>query len=73
MNRLEWLLETVSGATWIDWLDIALLSLVIYRVLVAMQGTRAVQSLLGLTPHLIAWNAPTSLLRISVGPVWAWT
>jgi diadenylate cyclase len=48
VNRLEWLLETVSGATWIDWLDIALLSLVIYRVLVAMQGTRAVQSLLGL-------------------------
>lgn len=48
MRWLEWLLETVSGATWIDWADIALLALVIYRVLVAMQGTRAVQSLLGL-------------------------
>lgn len=35
-------------ATWVDWIDIAALAYVIYRVLVAMQGTRAVQSLLGL-------------------------
>ncbi|MEQ1504108.1 MAG: diadenylate cyclase CdaA [Myxococcota bacterium] len=35
-------------ATWVDWVDIIALAVVVYRVLVAMQGTRAVQSLLGL-------------------------
>lgn len=35
-------------ATWVDWLDIALLALVLYRVLVVMRGTRGAQSLLGL-------------------------
>jgi diadenylate cyclase len=35
-------------ATWVDWVDIVALAFVIYRVLVVMQGTRAVQSLLGL-------------------------
>lgn len=45
---LEWLLEMFSGAELEDWVDIGLLSYVVYRVLVVMQGTRAVQSLLGL-------------------------
>ncbi len=40
--------ETFTSATWVDWLDIAFLTFVIYRVLVAMQGTRAAQSLIGL-------------------------
>lgn len=35
-------------ATWVDWIDITALAFVIYRVLVVMHGTRAVQSLLGL-------------------------
>jgi diadenylate cyclase len=35
-------------ATWVDWVDIVALAFVIYRVLAVMQGTRAVQSLLGL-------------------------
>lgn len=34
-------------ATWVDWIDIGALALVIYRVLAVMQGTRALQSLLG--------------------------
>ncbi len=36
------------SATWIDWLDMALLAVVVYRVLVVMRGTRGAQSLLGL-------------------------
>lgn len=48
MNVLAWLFETFSGAELEDWVDIGLLSYVVYRVLVVMQGTRAVQSLLGL-------------------------
>ena len=35
-------------ASWVDWIDITALAFVIYRVLVVMHGTRAVQSLLGL-------------------------
>jgi diadenylate cyclase len=45
---LSGLLSPLVQASWVDWIDIIALSVVIYRVLVAMQGTRAVQSLLGL-------------------------
>jgi diadenylate cyclase len=46
---LEWLREgPLGGATWVDWLDILALSVVLYRILVVMQGTRAAQSLIGL-------------------------
>jgi diadenylate cyclase len=38
----------LATATWNDWLDIALLAVVVYRVLVVMRGTRAAQSLIGL-------------------------
>ncbi|MCB9687002.1 MAG: TIGR00159 family protein [Alphaproteobacteria bacterium] len=38
----------LATATWVDWLDIVLLAIVIYRVLVVMRGTRAAQSLIGL-------------------------
>jgi diadenylate cyclase len=38
----------LATATWVDWLDIALLAVVVYRVLVVMRGTRGAQSLLGL-------------------------
>ncbi len=48
MRGTAWLFETFSGANWLDWVEIGLLSFVIYRVLITMQGTRAVQSLLGL-------------------------
>lgn len=48
MNTLSWLLESLAGATWTDWVDIVLLTMVFYRVLLALQGTRAVQSLVGL-------------------------
>lgn len=37
-----------STATWADWLDIALLAWIIYRGLLLIRGTRAMQSLLGL-------------------------
>lgn len=42
------LAETLLGSTWVDWVDMGLLALVIYRVLASLQGTRAAQSLLGL-------------------------
>lgn len=45
---LAWLIGPFADATWVDWVDIIALAAVIYRVLVAMQGTRAVQSLVGL-------------------------
>lgn len=46
---LQWLRDgPLGGATWVDWLDILALSVVLYRVLVVMQGTRAAQSLIGL-------------------------
>lgn len=35
-------------ATWVDWLDILLLSWILYRLLALMRGTRAMQSLIGL-------------------------
>lgn len=45
----QWLTDSPLGtATWVDWLDILALAVVLYRVLVVMQGTRAAQSLLGL-------------------------
>jgi len=45
----EWYAESpFSSASWIDWVDIGLLAVVIYRVLVVMRGTPAMQSLIGL-------------------------
>lgn len=40
-------LGPLANTTWVDWLDIGLLTLVIYQVLTAMRGTRALQVLLG--------------------------
>lgn len=48
MTLLERVWEPLVGAGWADWLDIAALAFVLYRVLVVMQGTRGVQSLFGL-------------------------
>lgn len=50
---MSWLVEQFrespfATATWVDWVDIGLLALVVYRVLMVMRGTRAMQSLLGL-------------------------
>jgi diadenylate cyclase len=45
---ISWLTGPFTDATWVDWVDMIALAAVIYRVLVAMQGTRAVQSLVGL-------------------------
>ncbi|NCG19800.1 MAG: TIGR00159 family protein [Rhodobacterales bacterium] len=39
-----------------DWLDIALLTFIIYRVLILMRGTRALQSLLGLTLVVVLYG-----------------
>ena len=38
----------LSTATWVDWVDIAVLSWVIYQVLMFLRGTRALQSIVGL-------------------------
>jgi diadenylate cyclase len=40
--------EPLLSARWRDWLDILLLAFVLYRLFLVIQGTRAVQSLLGL-------------------------
>ncbi len=51
MNAVwDWVQNTalVTVDVW-DWVDIALLTYIIYRVLILMRGTRALQSLLGLT------------------------
>ena len=46
---LDWYAESpFSSARLIDWVDIGLLAAVIYRVLVVMRGTPAMQSLIGL-------------------------
>jgi diadenylate cyclase len=41
-------MSALLDATWVDWIDIAALAVIVYRVLIVMQGTRAFQSLLGL-------------------------
>lgn len=50
MNALWlWLVDTpFATASWVDWFDIALLAAVVYRILLAIRGTRAMQSLVGL-------------------------
>lgn len=50
---MNWIAQAVFesplfSATFVDWLDIALLSVVIYRVLLLIRGTRAMQVLIGL-------------------------
>ena len=57
MNMLwSWYNDTpFSTATWIDWLDILLLSWLIYRVLLVIRGTRAMQILLGVTLLATVW------------------
>lgn len=54
-----WILDALLAASWSDVVDILLLSFVIYRGLVALQGTRAMQSLLGLllvaVLYVMAW------------------
>ncbi len=46
---LDWYQESpFSTATWMDWADILLLAWIIYRGLILIRGTRAMQSLLGL-------------------------
>ncbi len=46
---LDWLVEPLLTASLVDWLDIALLTVVVYGLLRAMQATRAFQSLVGLS------------------------
>ena len=50
MNTLySWYQESAfSSATWVDWLDMTLLAVVVYQVLLLMRGTRALQSLAGI-------------------------
>ncbi len=59
MIELAWIVDSLLAASWSDLADVAILSFVIYRVLVAMRGTRALQSLLGLllvgALYLLAW------------------
>ena len=54
MSVLQGLLDAIQMDIW-DWVDIGLLTIVIYRVLILMRGTRAIQSLLGLGLVLILY------------------
>lgn len=46
---MRWLADSPFGtATWVDWVDILLLAWIIYRGMLLIRGTRAMQSLLGL-------------------------
>lgn len=46
---IQWVVSSpFSTATWVDWVDIAILAWLIYRGLLFLRGTRAMQSLLGL-------------------------
>ncbi|MEM6925844.1 MAG: diadenylate cyclase, partial [Myxococcota bacterium] len=45
----DWLVEPLLTASLVDWLDIVLLTVVVYGLLRAMQATRAFQSLVGLS------------------------
>ena len=46
---LGWLGDSpLATATWVDALDVGLLAWLVYRVLLLIQGTRAMQSLIGL-------------------------
>lgn len=48
-GALAWWAESpFAGATWVDAIDIALLAWLIYRVVLVIRGTRAMQSLVGL-------------------------
>lgn len=53
-----WLLSTIQ---WIDILDIALLSYLVYRALLIIQGTRALQSLAGLLFLLLLYGLSSTL------------
>ena len=66
MRGWSFLVEIFTGATWVDWVDITLLTFVIYRVLLALQGTRAVQSLLGLGIIAVLYLASDLLGLMSV-------
>ncbi|MCB9678533.1 MAG: TIGR00159 family protein [Alphaproteobacteria bacterium] len=45
----SWFAESpFTTASWVDWIDILLLAAVIYRILLVLRGTRAMQSLIGL-------------------------
>ena len=56
--EILWLLSTIQ---WIDLLDIALLSYLVYRALLIIQGTRAIQSLAGLLFLLLLYAGSGTL------------
>jgi diadenylate cyclase len=46
---VDWIVDSPLGtATWVDWLDIAILTALVYRALKVLRGTRAMRSLVGL-------------------------
>ncbi len=46
---VDWIRETpFASASWLDWVDMALLAWLVYRGLMLIRGTRAMQSLLGI-------------------------
>ena len=52
---------TVSSVRWNDLVDIAILTYIVYRTLVILQGTRAFQSLIGLVFVLLLYAASARL------------
>jgi len=59
--------DVLAAFRWRDALDIVLVSLIAYRVLVAVRGTRAAQMLVGLGALLAAWLVARRLELYSLG------
>lgn len=56
-----WGTTPFAQAGWVDALDVAVLTWVVYRVLVAMQGTRAMRSMVGLGLLLVVYVAAEAI------------
>jgi diadenylate cyclase len=65
---LDWWRESpFATATWVDWLDMAILAWLVYRVLVLLRGTRAMQILLGIALLAVVWLGAEWLQFSAIG------
>jgi diadenylate cyclase len=59
--------ELLAALRWRDALDVALVSFIVYRLLIAFRGTRAAQMLVGLGALLVVWLVARRLELYSLG------
>lgn len=74
---LDWVVQSpLATATWVDWVDIALLAWLVYRGFLFLRGTRAMQSLLGLAVlgfvYLIADDIGLTTLHWVLDNLFVW-